>query len=428
MKVDERRYAWGALQFLVLALALLVTAVALGLRWLNLRHLARNAHVVPAELRSSVDPETLAGMARYSAERGRFGVFTSLVARLALLACLYLGPLGMLDRWVVATTDSTVKQGVLFALAFSIVAAVVNVPFELYATFRLEARHGFNRTTPGLWWSDWLKGFALSLLFTAAMAAAALLLVTWSPQRWWLWVWALLTAFTLLMMIVSPYVIEPLFFKLTPLRVEGLEQQVRALAERGGVQVSRVLQMDASRRSSHSNAYFTGIGPVKRVVLFDTLLARMTHSQILAVLAHELGHWKRRHILQRLLMGQLLTLAGCYFAYVLIGWPHLPALVGLESASLPARVTIVAFVAALLQFPLTPLFSAWSRHHEREADDFARELTGKPEDLASALVQLARDNLSNLHPHPAYAAFYASHPPMVERIRRLRGAPSAEGA
>jgi STE24 endopeptidase len=206
---------------------------------------------------------------------------------------------------------------------------------------------------------------------------------------------------------------------------EGLEDEIRAMMEKAGLKVGRVMQMDASKRSRHSNAYFTGIGKVKRIVLFDTLIRQMSHGEIVAVLAHEIGHWKKGHIWKRLLTAELMALVGTWLSFRLLYWPGLPGLVGLPAdTSLPARMVVLGFIGSLVLFPLTPL-SAWlSRRHEREADHFATDLTGRPEDLASALVKLAAENLSNLFPHPLYAAFYYSHPPAVERVRKLM-APAA---
>jgi STE24 endopeptidase len=294
------------------------------------------------------------------------------------------------------------------------------VPFQLYADFRIEERHGFNRQTIGLWWGDWLKSTGLSLLLTSLLAAGALWLVQAAPHTWWIWVTALISGASLLMTFASPYLIEPLFHKLEPLEVAGLSDGIRAMTERAGVHVGRVLRLDASRRSSHSNAYFTGLGRVKRVVLFDTLLSQMSHAQILAVLAHELGHWKKHHVLVRMLVMQALLVALAYLAFRLAPSSVLPGLLGLGSASFPARMLILMLVVSAVAFPLTPLFAAWSRHDERQADRFAVALHGHAQDLADALAKLGTENLSNLHPHPLYAAFYYSHPPLVERIGALR--------
>jgi STE24 endopeptidase len=221
-------------------------------------------------------------------------------------------------------------------------------------------------------------------------------------------------------MLISPYVIEPLFFRFEPVRQEGLEAEVRTLMERAGLTAGRVYQVDASRRSRHSNAYFTGIGRVKRIVLFDTLLEQLAPAEILAILAHEIGHWKKRHIFKRLLKTELLALGVFYLAYRLIEWGGLAPLFGLEPVSFAAQWVLLSFLGSLVAFPFTPLESWLSRRDEWQADRYACELHGGPEDLASGLVKLSCDNLANLHPHPWYAVFYFSHPPVVQRVQRLR--------
>jgi STE24 endopeptidase len=283
----------------------------------------------------------------------------------------------------------------------------------------LEARYGFNRQTVGLWWSDWLKSSALTLLFTLALSAAGLALVQAAPHSWWVWVSVLISGVSLLMTVLSPYLIEPLFYRMEPLDEAGLREGIKSMTERAGVQVGRVLKVDASRRSSHSNAYFTGLGRQKRVVLFDTLLAQMSEPQILAVLAHELGHWKKQHVLTRVIVMQVLLVLGAYLVFWLAPSATLPGLLGLGAASFPARIVILAVGASLVLFPLTPVFAAWSRHDEREADRFAIDLHGSARDLAGALAKLGAENLANLHPHPLYAKFYYSHPPLAERIGTL---------
>ncbi len=407
---------------IVIAVFVLELAIALLLRRLNLAHLARHGAEVPAELSHEVPAETLQRISAYTRDRARAGLWGALLGNGALLVFLFGGLLGAYDRFVSAHFPSFVGGGVLFFLGLLWASTLIGIPLDLYLHFRVEARHGFNRMSGRLWLSDLLKSTIISSILTTICVAALLLLVKLSPDFFWLYVWLFLCAFSLLLMFVAPLLIEPLFFRMKPLSVPGLEHEVRELGERCGVHVSRVLEMDASRRSSHSNAYFTGIGRVKRVVLFDTLLERMSDVEILAVLAHELGHWRKHHVLQRLVVSQLLLLAGLYVGQHLLDWRGLPALVGLEQASLPARALLVVFLASLCAFPLTPLASYWSRRNEWQADAFATALTRNPEALASALGKLARDNLSNLHPHPLYAAFYYSHPEPAERIRALRRA------
>lgn len=412
------------MQLVALLVFLAVAGARLGLSWLNLRHLKREGHNVPVGLEREVDAERLRKISAYTAERAHFGLVHAGASGLVTAAFLFGGGLGFYDALVSGASSSFVAQNVLFVVGLMLAAAVLDIPFQLYGTFRIEARHGFNRQSAKLWWADWLKGTLLSVLLTAALSAGAFWLIAAAPNSWWLLVSALVSGVSLLLTFVSPYLIEPLFNKLEPLEVAGLSEQIRSMTSRAGVSVGRVLKLDASRRSGHSNAYFTGLGRVKRVVLFDTLLEQMSHPQILAVLAHELGHWKKHHVLVRMLVMQVLLLLGAYAAFLLAPSSSLPGLLGLESASLAARLLILMVGASLLMFPLTPLFAAWSRRDEREADAYAIGLHGEARDLADALAKLGTENLSNLHPHPFYAAFYYSHPPLVERIGSLRTAAS----
>jgi STE24 endopeptidase len=311
-------------------------------------------------------------------------------------------------------------NGVFFFLLLTWCQTLLGIPFDLYGTFVIEERYGFNTTTLRLWITDFLKSQAIGTLLLAFLVGAAFWLIQWSPSRWWVWVWVFMALFSLFMMFLSPYLIEPMFNKFEPVTEPGLEDEIRVMMEKAGLKVGRVMQMDASKRSRHSNAYFTGIGKVKRIVLYDTLIKQMSHGEIVAVLAHEIGHWKRGHIWKRLVWAEVLALVGAWISFQLLNWPGLPGLLALpETISLPARMLVLGFVGTLVLFPLSPL-SAWrSRCHEREADRFASDLTGRPQDLASALVKMSVENLSNLFPHPIYAAFYYSHPPVVERVRKL---------
>jgi STE24 endopeptidase len=408
-------------------LFVIVLLASLGLAWLNLRHQEREGHRVPAELAGVVEPERLAKIADYTRDRARFGMLTRLLRSAGFALFLFGGWLGVYDAWVATFADTFVARGVCFFLGLVAAGAVLEIPFSLYQSFKIEARYGFNRMTLGLFFGDWLKSTLLSLLFVAGLSAAALALVQAAPGTWWLFVWLLFVVFSVVLTFVSPYLIEPLFFKTEPLKLEGLSEQVKALSERAGVHLSRVLQMDASRRSTHSNAYFTGIGRVKRVVLFDTLLTQMTHPEILAILAHELGHWKKHHVLFRTLASYALSFVALFALSRVVGAGFVPELVAASELSFAARAVVLATVASLLMFPLTPLFSAWSRHDEWEADRFAVDLSGLASELGSALAKLSRENLANLHPHPLYAKFYYSHPPVPERIRRLRSTQAVSG-
>jgi STE24 endopeptidase len=406
--------------FAILAAYLAVLAAGYWLKHLNLSHLKQHGHSVPPEFVGAVDPATLAKISDYTLENSRFGLVESIIDNGILLLFLFSGVLAAYDRWIASLSSSFTGNGVLFALILTTVQAVIGMPFSLYRNFRIENKYGFNTMTLKLWITDAAKGLAIGMVITTILVFVALWLVTWSPSLWWLWVWLFFLAFSIFLMYLSPYIIEPLFFKFEPLQVEGLEDRIRSLMDKAGLKVSRVFQVDASRRSRHSNAYFTGIGKVKRIVLFDTLLQQMSQEEILAVLAHEVGHWKKKHVLKRIVMTEAMAFCGLFIAFRLVQDDLLPTLLGLPDVSLYAKVLILSFLGSIVMFPLTPLFSALSRRDERESDRFAVGLTGTPQAMASALVKLSKENLANLHPHPLYAKFYYSHPPVVERIRTLR--------
>jgi len=405
---------------LVVLLYLAVLAVGFGLHFLNNRHLERFGHRIPEGFEGRIDPATLAKTSDYSLAKGQVSLVKSVFDSLLTLIFVFGGLLAWYDAWMAELGLSFIASGIVFFLLLLPARTLLDLPFDLYSRFRVENRFGFNNMSFGLWCADLLKSLLLSIPFFSLPAGAAFWLILAAPGSWWLWVWGLIVGFSLLMMVLSPFVIEPLFFKFEPLQVEGLEEDIRAMMEKTGLRAGKVQQVDASKRSGHSNAYFTGIGRQKRVVLFDTLLAQLEKPEILAVLAHELGHMKKKHITKRMILMAAAALLYCWGAQALLRWPGLPGLVGMEEASFFARLVILFFLAGIFTFPITPIGSFFSRRDERQADRFAFELHGNAEDLAGALIKMSRENLSNLHPHPLYARFYYSHPPVVERVRRLR--------
>ncbi|WP_041972406.1 M48 family metallopeptidase [Geobacter sp. OR-1] len=404
----------------LLLLFAVTTTFTYWLRQINLQHLKQHGATIPDGFSDAISQETLTKTTAYTLDSSRLGLWESLFDNALVVLFLFAGVLPLYDSFISGVSDSFIVQGLLFFLILTWVQTILELPFTLYGTFVVEARHGFNTTTPLLWLTDLLKSQFIGSLFLAIILSASLWLIEWSPLHWWLWVWGVMALFTLVMMFISPYVIEPLFNKFEPVDEPGLTEEISAMMAKAGLKVGRVMKMDASKRSRHSNAYFTGIGKVKRIVLFDTLIQQMTHAEIVAVLAHEIGHWKLRHILKRLIVSEVMLLGGMWCAWQAMQWEGLPGLVGMESGSFFARLIILGFVASLLMFPLTPISAWFSRRHERDADRFASAITGDPESLASALIKMSAENLSNLHPHPLYAGFYYSHPPVVDRVRALR--------
>ena len=406
----------------LLLLYLAITVFTYWLRHINLHHLKQHGDTVPAGFEDAIDLEKLRQSSSYTFDSSRLGLWESLFDNGLLLLFLFGGLLAFYERLWAGMGLPFIVNGVLFFLILTWCQSVLEMPFSLYGTFVVEARYGFNTTTPGLWLKDFIKSHAIGSVLMVLVLGVIFWLILWSPLHWWLWVWGVLALFSLFMMFISPYVIEPLFNKFEPVTEPGLEDDIRAMMEKAGLRLGRVMQMDASKRSRHSNAYFTGIGKVKRIVLYDTLIRQMSHGEIVAVLAHEIGHWKKGHIWKRLVVAEMMALAGSWVTFRLLQWQELPGLVGLPAdISLPTRMVLLGFIASLVMFPVTPL-SAWrSRCQEQEADRFAADLTGRPQDLASALVKMSAENLSNLFPHPFYARFYYSHPPVVERVRMLLG-------
>lgn len=397
-----------------------VTTFTYWLRYLNLCHLKKHGATVPDGFSAAINEQTLARSTAYTLDSSRLELWASLFNNSLLVLFFFAGLLPIYDRFIGGLTDSPINRGVFFFVLLSWLQTLLGLPFSYYGTFTIEARHGFNATTKRLWITDLLKTQFIGSLLLACVVYSVFWLIQWSPQRWWIWVWAFMAFFGLFMMFISPYLIEPLFNRFEPVSETGLQEEIAAMMAKAGLKVGSVMQMDASRRSRHSNAYFTGLGKVKRIVLFDTLLSQMTHREIVAVLAHEIGHWKLRHILKRVVVTELAMFVGSLAAFKMIQWPSLPQLFGLQTASLPASMVLLGFIASMLLFPLTPVSSWFSRRHERDADRFAWQVTGDADSLASALIKLSAENLSNLYPHPFYARFYYSHPPVVERVHILR--------
>jgi STE24 endopeptidase len=308
----------------------------------------------------------------------------------------------------------------MFFLLLGYAGAVFSVPFDLYSTFKIENKYGFNTSTPRLWLIDFIKSIVISTIIISIVASVGLWLVQVSPHYWWIWVWGFFLIFSIFMIYIAPYVIEPLFNKFSPVNEEGLEDKIKALMRRIKIRVSRVFKMDASKRSRHTNAYFTGIGRVKRIVLYDTLINIMSHDEILAVLAHEAGHWKKRHVLKQIVMMEIFSFIGIYIAFEVIQTDFLTNLFQISQETFFVKVVLIAFIGSIVLFPFAPLSNFISRRFEIEADKFACQLTDNTEHMALALIKLSKDNLSNLYPHPLYATFHYSHPPVVQRVNKIR--------
>jgi STE24 endopeptidase len=411
----------GKYRLVILICYLLVEGFEYWLRYINLRHMKRHGTEVPAGFEGYIDRAVLEKTHAYTLATSRLSLVESIFGSAVLIVFLFGGLLNRYNDWIASFGLSFIPEGAAFFLILVLANTVLSVPFSLYRTFRIENQYGFNTMTPALWLSDLLKSLFLSAVILGAALCAGLFIVRSSPGFWWLFVWGFFFILSIFLMYVSPYVIEPLFNKFTPLEGGGLETKIRQMMEKVGIRVSRVFTIDASKRSRHTNAYFTGIGKTKRIVLFDTLIGMMELNEILAVLAHEAGHWKKKHVLKRIAAFEFLSLIGAYLAFRVLRTGFLSQAFDIRGETFFASLIILGFVFGIAAFPFTPVSSYLSRRHEDEADRFAAELTGHPESMATSLIKLSKDNLSNLHPHPLYAKFYFSHPPIVERVGKLRG-------
>src|SRR3990172_6653625 len=390
------------------------------LEYLNLEHLKEKGGSPPPGFEGHMDEGVLARSRQYTIENTRFSMAES-ISGVALTLLFILVILEPFDAWVASLGLGFISSGILFFMALFFAEASLGAPFGLYRSFRIEKRYGFSNMTPALWLADFMKSLAVSALMTAALAAAGLWIVRGSPALWWFWIWCLFISSSVFMMYISPYVIEPLFNRFDEVEDPELKKWIIRVAEAAGIRVERVLKVDASRRTSHTNAYFTGIGHVKRIVLYDTLLEKLDNDEIASVLAHEAGHWRKRHLQKALAAFGLISLAALYLSYRVIESGILGQAFAFEGASFYALVALLGFLLPVISFPFKPLLAYLSRRHEREADRYALELTENPSAMAGALVKLSKDNLSNLFPHPFYAAFHYTHPPMAERVGELIG-------
>lgn len=410
------------------AAVLASTGVRLWLSARQMRHVARHRDTVPPAHAAAVSAEEHRKAADYTVAKGRLALLSTPFDAAVLLGWTLLGGLAWLNGWTRAHVG-TAWHGLPYQLAlfasFSVAGWALGLPFDLYRIFRLEQRFGFNRMTPGLYVADTLKGAAVSVVIGAPLLAGVLWIMQASGGLWWLWAWCAWVGIVLLAQVVYPLFIAPLFNRFKPLEDAALRERVQALMARSGFRLGGMFEMDGSRRSAHSNAYFTGLGASKRVVFYDTLLKQLDADEMEAVLAHELGHFRHRHVLKNTLTMLALGLAG----FALLGWlARQPAFyLGLgvaPNADAPnAALALLLFLMALppVMFFVTPLFAALSRRAEFQADAYARVQTGGAP-LVRALLKITRDNAGTLTPDPVFVRFYYSHPPLAQRIAALEGA------
>ncbi|MGV3494755.1 MAG: M48 family metallopeptidase [Ramlibacter sp.] len=413
---------------LTLAFAAFLVASLAAKFWLSsrqVRHVARHRAVVPPPFAGTVSLAAHQKAADYTVAKSRVGLVETAFGGVVLLGWTLLGGLDALNRVLVEALGTGMWQQLALLACFAAIGGLLDLPFSLYTTFVVEQRFGFNKMTWKLWLADAAKGVLLGAAIGLPIAALILWLMGAAGPWWWLWAWGVWMAFNLLLLVVYPTFIAPIFNKFQPLEDETLRARVTALMQRCGFAAKGLFVMDGSKRSAHANAYFTGFGAAKRVVFFDTLLAKLSPPEVDAVLAHELGHYKHRHIIKRIAVLFAASLGG----FALLGWlatrvwfyTGLGVRPNLEGPNDALALLLFLLAVPVFTFFVSPLMARLSRKHEFEADAFAVQQTSGP-DLANALLKLYEDNASTLTPDPVFVKFYYSHPPASERLARLGAA------
>lgn len=406
--------------FVVVLLAMVAAKLWLATRQID--HVSAHRNKVPDDFANSVSLDSHQRAADYTVALMRLKRWEISIGAVLLFMLTIGGGVRILDHWLASQLGGGMLQQIALIAIVLLISGLVDLPFDLLRHFRIESNFGFNRMTPLLFLGDLIKGVAVGVALGLPLVAAVLALMHQAPQLWWLLAWFVWIAFNVLVLVLYPTLIAPLFNRFEPLRDDALRRRIEALLARCGFAAKGLFVMDGSRRSAHGNAYFTGFGAAKRIVFFDTLLSRLNGDEIEAVLAHELGHFKHRHLGKRLIFTFLLSL----LLLALLGWlakqPWFYSGLGAISYGQPrdCGVALVLFflVIPVFGFFLSPIASMSSRRHEFQADAFAAS-KARSEDLVNALVKLYQDNASTLTPDPLYSAVYASHPPASQRIEKL---------
>ena len=405
-----------------IALLILKYATSTLLDVLNLGYVQRQSEAVPPGFIDFIDLPTYQKSIEYTVAKTRFGLVSDFYDSMILAVVVLSGLLPWLYTSLSATFGFGIWGQALVLFLIAVILGLPGMPFEWWSTFRIEERFGFNKSTQKLWIVDKVKGFVLGFGIGYPLLALLIFLVTSAGDLWWVWGFTVFFLFQLVMVVAYPMFIMPLFNKMEPMAAGELKDRLFALAERTGFKAQTILVIDGSKRSGHSNAFFAGFGRFRRIVLYDTLIEQMSHEELEAVLAHEIGHYKKGHIPKMITLSGVMTFA----MFALLGWmaggTWLAEAFHFSAAAAEQFVPVLLLfmlLSGLLTFWLSPFSSLWSRKHEYEADAFARDAMDSSEPLIRALRKLHKENLSNLTPHPVYSRFYYSHPTLLERESSL---------
>jgi len=389
------------------------------LTWLNIRYISRNSSkldlILPDFLKPHINRKDYEKAVKYSKANASFGFVEDIFHLIVILLVLGFSLLNPIDEW---TKDLPLNR-VVFCLIILLIANIVSIPFRIYRVFVIEERFGFNKTTPGLFVKDLIKGLLISVIISTILLWSLFYLYDITGEYWWLWAFLLFTLFQIIMQILYPLIIAPLFNKFKPLEEGELLEEIRELTGRIQFPLKGVFVMDGSKRSSHTNAYFAGIGKAKRIVLFDTLIEKLSIKELVAVLAHELGHYKLHHVKIYLLISSFFSLVGFYLLNLVLHSSRFFMAMGYDQPQVHIGLILLAFILPVLDMVFGPLFNMLARWNEYQSDRFSINAVKDKSSLASSLIKLNKDNLSNPLPHPIYSFIHYSHPPLAERLKAI---------
>lgn len=407
----------NALLAAYLCLYLITSLLDVAIDLINKAHLRKYGDEVPDAFKGMIDGERLKKITDYTIDNTALTITSTIISKITFLFIILSG---ILPWFVEATKDyHFILAGLLFFAIPGLAGALVDLPFAYYHIFRIEERYGFNTRTLKIWILDLLKSMLIAVILGSVLLSLLLIMVKYAGSGWWVWAWLIFVSFQLLVSVLYPTVLAPIFNKFIPIQDDELAQRIGDLADKEGLTIKGIFQMDAARRSRHTNAYFSGLGKAKRIVLFDTLLEAHEQDEVLAVLAHEIGHQKMGHIKKQLLIMGIASFILFFLASWMITWSPIYESFGFNGMASYVGLFLIAVLWEPVGFFLSPLAMAVSRRFEREADGHAYRVIQTTGPFIRALKKMARDNLSNLHPHPMYVRFNYSHPPLLERIKHL---------
>lgn len=397
----------------------LYLVVEIGLDVLNLNYLKRHASAIPPLFQGVYSQEDYKKSIEYTKAKTNFKILGLVIKSLFIFVLIVSGFFGALDTWLATWIDDAFVRAIVYPFAVTAVFMVFNLPSSYYYQFVLEERFGFNRMTMGTFVSDMVKSIFLGVLFGVPLIAALLWIIDKSGELWWVYGFLLIMGFQLFTAAIYPVLLAPLFNKFVPLKDGTLKDRIHELAKRVNFGMAGIFTIDGSKRSSHSNAFFAGIGAMRRIVLFDTLVEKHSEDEIVAVIAHEMGHNVKKHIQRSLVLSSVVTLILFYVLAYCLTWPTFFSAFGAGEPSVHVGLVLFALFSSVFMFPITPLFTKLSRKHEFEADEFSVQTTKDKEHMTTALVKLTKENLGNLTPHPWYSAYHYSHPTTLERVEAI---------